>query len=338
MSFGAPMFLWLLPVIGGIIIFDATLRSHRQRKLNRFIPPALQARMGLIPQKNLRLLQHILLYSAWLLIGFSLSRPQWGFTWRDAQREGLDLMVMVDTSNSMRADDFKPTRLQRAKWGIEELVSELTGDRIGLIAFAGEGVLQCPFTLDYGAFLMNTQDLFPGIVPTGGTDLEAAFNTALKSFDAESEADKVILLITDGESHQGNLDDTIQKLQQQNIRVFAVGVGTPEGSLIPMDPSANAFLKNRSQEVVKSALNEEILKKLAASTDGLYVKANPRDFGVTELITEGLKPLKRSQLDSERVKEMEDRFQIFLGAGLLCLLLEVLAPLPAYGLRKRRKA
>ena len=338
MSFGNPALLWVLPLlilIGGI---DFALRRQRTKKLNLFIPEVLRERMGAPNQKNLRSLRSALFYLGIFLIGFSLSRPQWGFSWREAQREGLDLMVMIDTSNSMRADDFKPTRLQRAQWGIEDLMEELQGDRIGLIAFAGEGVLQCPLTLDYGAFMMNIQDLFPGIVPTGGTNLEAALNKALDSFEADSEADKVILLITDGESHQGNLKPVLQKLKEQNIRVFSVGVGTPEGSLIPMDPSATNFLKNRQQEVVKSNLNEKVLQLLAYETDGLYVKANPRDFGVAELITEGLKPLKRAQLESERVKEMEERFQLFLALGLSCLLLEALTPLPAEWLKRRKQA
>ncbi len=338
MSFGNPALLWVLPLlilIGGI---DFALRRQRTKKLNLFIPEVLRERMGAPNQKNLRSLRSALFYLGIFLIGFSLSRPQWGFSWREAQREGLDLMVMIDTSNSMRADDFKPTRLQRAQWGIEDLMEELQGDRIGLIAFAGEGVLQCPLTLDYGAFMMNIQDLFPGIVPTGGTNLEAALSKALDSFEADSEADKVILLITDGESHQGNLKPVLQKLKEQNIRVFSVGVGTPEGSLIPMDPSATNFLKNRQQEVVKSNLNEKVLQLLAYETDGLYVKANPRDFGVAELITEGLKPLKRAQLESERVKEMEERFQLFLALGLSCLLLEALTPLPAEWLKRRKQA
>jgi len=338
MSFGAPHLLWLLLAVIVLGVFDLALRLKRKRRLDQFIPPALREQMGERRSPGVRRLRTMLLYLGLGLIAFSLSRPQWGFRWRDAKREGLDVMVLVDTSNSMRADDFKPTRLQRAIWGIEDLVEELQGDRIGLIAFAGEGVLLCPLTLDYGAFLMNVQDLFPGIVPLGGTNLQAALTKGIESFDKESEADRVMLLITDGESHQGNLTPVIKKLNDQNIRVFAVGVGTPEGSLIPLDENANAFLKNRKQEVVKSRLNEEALKELAAGTDGLYVRANPRNFGVSEIIQEGLKPLKRAQLESERVKDMEERFQIFLVAGLFCLLLEALAPLPGYFAGRRKKA
>ncbi|MGA0369470.1 MAG: VWA domain-containing protein, partial [Kiritimatiellia bacterium] len=314
------------------------LRRKRNQRLNQFLPAALRRRMGDLRSPGVRRLRSILFYSGLILICFSLTRPQWGYQWRQAQREGLDLLVLMDTSNSMRADDFKPTRLQRAAWGVEELVSELKGDRIGLIAFAGEGVLQCPLTLDYGAFLMNVHDLFPGIVPRGGTNLQAALEKALDSFEEENEADRVILLITDGESHQGDLDPVIRRLNDAKVRVFAVGVGTPEGSLIPLDENADVFLKNRNQEVVKSSLNEAPLQELASGTDGLYVRANPRNFGVTEIIQEGLKPLKRAQLESEQVREMEERFQIFLAAGLLCLILEALSPVPGHLTEKRRQA
>lgn len=337
MSFGYPYGLWSLLLILVIGILDLSLRIRRRKKLDRLIPLSLREKMGQSTSPGVNKLRVLFFYSGLLLIGFSLSRPQWGFSWREARREGLDLMVAVDTSNSMLADDFKPTRLQRAQWGIEELVGELKGDRAGLIAFAGEGVLQCPLTLDYGAFLMNVQDLFPGIVPTGGTNIEAALQKALDSFDEASEADRVILLITDGESHQGDPDSIIKKLREAKVRVFAVGMGTPEGSLIPLDERASGFLKNRDQEVVKSTLDEATLKRIASQTNGLYVRANPRDFGAGELITEGLKPLKRAQLESERVKEMQERYQLFLGAGLLLLFLEAMAPIPARWAQRRAK-
>jgi Ca-activated chloride channel family protein len=229
----------------------------------------------------------------------------------------------------MRSDDFKPSRLQRAKWGVEELSGALAGDRIGLVAFAGEAVVQCPLTRDYGAFMMNVGDLVPGTIPRGGTNLARALQTSAEAFEEESEADKVILLITDGEQHSGDLDPVIADLKKQGIRVFTVGVGTPEGSLIPLDESGSSFLKNRQQEVVKSRLDEATLRRLSTETDGLYVRSDPRDFGVRAIVEEGLAPLARAQLESRRVKEMEERYQIFLGLGVLCFLLESFTRLPA---------
>jgi len=337
MTFGAPELLTLLPLAALLLVVDSILRARRRKRLNAMLPPATRARMRRGATPRVDAARTLLVRLALLLIAFALARPQWGYTWRDARREGLDVIVAVDTSNSMRADDFQPSRLQRAKWGVEELVKELKGDRIGLVAFAGEGVFQCPLTLDYGAFLMHLQDLFPGIVPRGGTDLESALTTALEAFEGESESDRVVLLITDGESHEGDLDGVLKRLRDRDVRVFAVGVGTAEGSLIPMDAQGGSFLKNRGEEVVKSTLDEKTLRRVAAETDGLYVRATPRDFGVSEIIKNGLEPLQRAELESARVKEMEERFQLFLGAGLLLLLLEGFARIPGW-FRKRRRA
>jgi len=338
MSFGAPYFLYALPLVFFLQLLAAGLLVRRKQKLERMFPKSLQKRVRQQPVPELSSLRVLLNTVGLALVAFALSRPQWGYTWRDASRKGLDLIIAIDTSNSMRADDFTPTRLQRAKWGVEDLVQELKGDRVGLIAFAGEGVMQCPMTLDYGAFLMHLQDLFPGIVPRGGTNMEAALQTALDNLDEKTEADQVILLITDGETHVGDLGPVTEALQQRDIRVFAIGVGTPEGSLIPLNDAGNDFLKNRMDEVVKSALDEGTLKSLTSATGGLYVRATPRDFGVEAVVREGLAPLKRSQLENQRIQEMEERYQIFLGAGLLLLFLEHFARLPALLWNRRKPA
>jgi Ca-activated chloride channel family protein len=330
------MLLWLLPLVLLAGIAALAMQTLRRRRLNHMFPADIRPGMRAGTAPDLRALREVLVISGLLLTAFALARPQWGYTWRDASREGLQLMVVMDTSNSMRADDFRPSRLRRAQWGVEEMVGALQGDKIGLVAFAGDGTLLCPLTLDYGTFLMYLQDLFPGIAPMGGTNLEAALTTAADGFDDVMDADKVILLITDGENHEGDLDAITERLMKENIHVFAVGVGTPEGSLIPLNETGNEFLTNRREEVVKSTLDEAPLKRLAAATDGLYVRATPRDFGTGAIIEEGLAPLKRAQLEDQRVQEMEERYQIFLGAGLLMLFLERFARIPAVLWRRRR--
>ena len=329
MIFGAPLYGLLIPILLLLMGVDAALRHKRRTALNAWISKDLQTRTRSSRAPEVSTLRTFLWVTGLLLTAFALTRPQWGYTWREASREGLDLVVAIDTSNSMRSDDFSPSRLQRAKWGVEELTSALAGDRIGLVAFAGEAVVQCPLTRDYGAFLMNVEDLYPGIVPRGGTNLARALETSLEAFEETSEADKVILLITDGEQHSGDLDAVLSRMNDQGIRIFAVGVGTPEGSLIPLDDSGGAFLKNRQQEVVKSRLDESTLRRLTTETEGLYVRSDPRDFGVRAIVEEGLKPLQRAQLESQRVKEMEERYQIFLGLGVMCFLLEAFTRLPA---------
>lgn len=337
MSFGHPALLWALPATLLIWGLAFALDAARRRRLDRMFPSRIRGEMRAGRAPDARAARQLLALLGLLLIAFSLARPQWGYSWRDAKREGLQLLVVMDTSNSMRANDFRPTRLQRAQWGVEEMVRILTGDQIGLVAFAGEGRLLCPLTLDTGTFLMYLQDLFPGIVPRGGTNLQAALETATENFDPAPDADRVILLITDGESHEGDLEPVLDTLREQDIRVFAVGVGTPEGSLIPLsEDGGEGYLSNRRDEVVKSTLDEATLKRLASATDGLYVRATPRNFGAEVVVNEGLAPLKRAQLEERRVKEMEERYQIFLAAGLLLLVLERLARLPALLWNRRR--
>jgi Ca-activated chloride channel family protein len=332
MTFATPLFLYALPSVFLLLLVAALLRHSRAQRLDKLISASARARIQLARVPSLPRLRQLLAGVGLLLIAFALARPQWGFSWRDARREGLDLIIAIDTSNSMRADDFKPSRLQRAKWGVEELVGSLTGDRVGLVAFAGEAQLLCPLTLDHAAFMMHLQDIFPGIVPRGGTDLSAALRKAVDSFGEQREADRVILLITDGESHSGDLEPVLKEIVAADIRVFAIGVGTPDGSLIPTEDGA--FLRNRGQEVVKSSLDETVLRRIASRTGGLYVRADPRDFGATQILEKGLAPLKRAQLESTRVQQREERFQIFLGLGLFFLFLEAFARVP--GLLTRR--
>lgn len=331
MSWGTPVFFGLLPVIALVMMTVLILRHYRNKRLNAFLP-------GRTPGKNLRresaelpLLRNILGILGLLLCGIALARPQWGYTWRDIERRGLEIVFLLDTSNSMRANDIAPTRLQRAKWGVEEFVRALDGDRIGLVGFAGDAQALCPLTLDYGAFMMHLDDVFPGIIPRGGTNMEIALRRAMEAFGPdEGEADRVILLISDGENHEGDLEPVLRELQRRNIRVFAIGIGDPEGSLIPLPmEDGGPYLRNRQGEVVMSRLDEGTLLRITRQTSGLYVRATQQAFGIEHIIEQGLAPLKRAQLDTSRVRVMNEHFQLFLGVGILFLFLEGFARAPS---------
>ncbi len=256
----------------------------------------------------------------------ALARPQWGEKWIEVQHMGLDILVVLDTSNSMRAEDIRPNRLDRAKLGIRDLVSQLRGDRIGLIPFAGDSYLYCPLTSDYAAFLMMLDDVHPGIIPRGGTAIEQALRRAVRSFDDDMLADRVILLITDGEDHEGNALNVVPEMQSRNIRLFAVGVGTPEGSLIPMvDERGNiTYLRDRQGNIVQTRLEEDLLERLATRTGGMYVRATPGDFGLDYIYEYGIAPLQRDMLDTEHLQVYEERYGWFLAVALLLLLVESL--------------
>lgn len=268
-----------------------------------------------------------------MLVG--LARPQWGFRWEEVRRRGLDLMVVLDTSRSMLAEDIKPNRLQQAKWGISDLVKKLRGDRVGIVSFAGSSFLQCPLTSDYAAFLMTLDDVYVGMIPRGGTAIAQAVRTAAESFEASTEADRVILLITDGEDHEGDIDKTIEMLKEKGIRLFAVGLGSTEGELIPVpgEDGRTGFLKDGAGNVVKSSLHEDTLERLVLATGGMYIRAAPGDIGVERLIGQGLSKLTRQDSESKMIKAYEERFYWPLGVALALLALEAAVP----ERRKRRR-
>ena len=251
----------------------------------------------------------------------ALARPQWGFQWEEVRQRGLSIIVALDTSRSMLAQDVKPNRLQQAKWGVRDLVKELRGDRIGLVAFAGDAFLQCPATIDYAAFIMMLDDVYAGIVPLGGTDIFQALETSIEGLEKseDGQADKVIILISDGEDHTGDPLSLLPRLKEQEIRVFAIGVGTKQGELIQ---TSEGFVKDTAGHVVKSSLDEELLEKLAFETGGFYVRSAPGDFGLERIYQEGIAELQREERESRMSKTWIERFQWSLAAALLLLLLE----------------
>ena len=274
---------------------------------------------GLSP-KRLRY-RNLIRILAMALAIMALARPQWGFQWEEVKQRGLSIIVALDTSKSMLAQDIKPNRLQQAKWGVRDLVKELRGDRIGLVAFAGDAFLQCPATIDYAAFLMMLDDVYAGIVPVGGTDLFQALEDSIESFEKsdETQADKVIILISDGEGHTGDPLTLLPKLKEEGIRVFSIGVGTVEGDMIE---TSDGLVKDSSGNVIKSRLNERMLERLAFETDGFYVRSAPGDFGLERVYQQGIAELQREEREARMSKTWTERFQWFLAAALLLLLIE----------------
>lgn len=319
MKFGAPEFIkWLLLIIPltGLIIF-----MHRQRamRLARLISSNVWGTVIPGRRKKHGHRRTVLRILALLCIGLALTRPQWGSRWEEVKQRGLDIIVVLDTSKSMLAEDIKPNRLKQAQWAVRNFVKQLKGDRIGLIAFSGSSFLQCPVTVDYAAFTMMLDDLYAGIIPRGGTAIEQALKTAADSFDAKSEADRVVILITDGDDHEGDPARMAEQFRKENIKLFCIGVGTLSGELIP---SNEGYMKDSQGRVVKSSLNEGLLEKLARETGGFYVRSAPGDFGLDRIYKLGISDLQRDEQESRLAKVYEERFVWFAAAALLFLLAE----------------
>ncbi len=314
------MLLWLLALIPLLAVTGLLIR-RRGVLLSRIAEQGLWSTMlaGYSPKRQR--MKNLLRLLALVLAIVALARPQWGFKWEKVQQRGLSILVALDTSKSMLAQDIKPNRLQQAKWGIRDLLKELRGDRIGLVAFSGDAFLQCPATVDYAAFTMMLDDVYAGIVPVGGTDLYEALDTTIESFEKseESQADKVIILISDGEGHTGDPLSLVPRLKKEGIRVFTIGVGTKEGELIQ---TSDGFVKDKNGNAVKSALNEDTLERIAMETGGFYVRSAPGDFGLERIYEQGLAQLQREKREERMSKTWTERFQWFLAASILFLIVE----------------
>lgn len=321
---GAKHLLLLLWAIVPIAWFIFRALKYRKKRLSLlFAPEVIPTLAPLLNSKRAKT-RNIFWLLAITLCLLALARPQWGFHWEEVKRRGLDIMVVLDTSRSMLAEDILPNRLQQAKWGIRDLVNKLHSDRIGLVTFSGSSFLQCPLTVDYAAFLMTLDDVYVGIIPRGGTAIEQALKKAMESFEGKAAADKVIVLITDGEDHEGKPKELISELKKKQIRVYAIGVGTKEGELIPLpgNQGQTDFLKDREGKVVKSSLNEDELTQIALSTEGMYVRSAAGDFGFEKIYDQGINQLQRADLETRMVKTYEDRFIWPLLLALVLLIIE----------------
>ncbi|MCM8782558.1 MAG: VWA domain-containing protein, partial [Candidatus Omnitrophica bacterium] len=235
-------------------------------------------------------LKQLLIIVVFLLVILSFMRPQWGFKWQEIKRKGLDILVAVDVSKSMLAEDIKPNRLERTKLALRDFVKHLKGDRIGLIAFSGSAFVQCPLTVDYSGFILSVDALDINTIPKGGTSISSAIRQAIESYEGGLKKYKVLIIITDGEDHEGDPLKAAEVAQKEGIKIFCIGIGTNEGELIPVtDENGNkAFLKDRNGAVVKSRLDEALLQKIALATGGSYVRASAKEFGLDLIYKEKL--------------------------------------------------
>ncbi len=269
-------------------------------------------------------IKRIIIISVLLLSVVALMRPQWGFQWREVKRRGLDIMVAIDTSKSMLAADVKPDRLERSKLAVKDLVKKLRGDRIGLIAFSGTAFIQCPLTVDYEGFLLALDDLSVDTIPQGGTSISSAIKEAIKGYEGEEKKYKVLVIITDGEDHEGSPAAAAEEAKKENIRIFCIGIGTKEGELIQVagEGGGKTFLKDRDGNIVKSRLNEKVLQEIALTTGGTYVRSSGAEFGLDLIYEEKLSQMEKRDIKTQMGKYYYDRFQIPLVFALLLLMAE----------------
>ncbi|OHB47036.1 MAG: hypothetical protein A2099_07690 [Planctomycetes bacterium GWF2_39_10] len=324
MNYGNPNYLYLLPAIPLLIIGYILVFRKKMKDLNKFASVELLQKAGLSINKKRQWLKAILIIVGVLFLIFTLIEPKWGYHWEEVEKKGIDIVIAVDTSRSMLADDVKPNRLEVAKREIEDLLNVLEGDRVGLVVFAGSAFIYCPLTSDYGAFRLFLNDLNTNIIPLGGTAIAEAIRKGISTFEANSKNHKAIILITDGENHEDDPLKAASMAKEQAIVVYTVGVGKKDGSYIKVkDESGNeVLLKDRQGQVIKSRLDEIALNKIALETGGLYTPAYGTKWGLEKIYKNSIAKIEESTYKTQRVKRYVNRFQIPLFIAVVLVALE----------------
>ena len=334
MRFGAPHMFWLLWLVPLLAAFFLYAFRKKRKTLARFAQVEMIRRMtGGISRGRQYLKAFLILLVACFAV-LALARPQFGTKMELMRRKGLDVVMAVDVSLSMYAEDIKPNRMARSKQEIGKFVDRLGGDRVALVAFAGEPFLQCPLTSDYGAFKIFLDVLGPDLIPTPGTDIAGAIEASLRAFDPKDRKYRVLVLLTDGEDHSGRAEKIAEEAAKEGVAIYTVGIGLPSGVPIPLkDEQGNvAYKKDRNGNVVTTKLDEVLLQKIALATNGKYYHAEPGRFELGDVLRE-IQKMEKRELDSERMDQYEERFQIPLGIALVLLAAEMLIS----DRRKRRK-
>ena len=323
MHFGQPAYFYLLILIPPLILFLAGAAKRKRALAEQFVTAAMLPRLVREQCWQGRKTRTMLTLLGLLFMVLAMAQPKWGFEWEDLKQEGVDIIVAVDVSQSMLAADIKPSRLERARHEVSDLLNLLDGDRIGLVAFAGTSFLQCPLTLDYQAAGIFLDALEPDLIPIQGTSISHALRTAIEAFSRVEKKSKAIILITDGEDHGGNLEEVSRLALEEGVKIFVIGIGQETGAPIPSAEPGRGFKKDSSGELVLSKFNEPLLQKIAVQSGGTYVRSVIGDMDLQKIYLEDIKQtVATKELRTSRRKRWQERFQWMLALALLCLTAE----------------
>lgn len=340
MRFAAPEFLWLLLLLPLSGLAGWAAHARRVRALCHFAGgESFAPRFTGEICRNRRAVKLILIYTALTTLPLALARPQWGSTLEEITRKGGDVVIVLDASLSMAAEDLAPNRLEQAKHSIDSLLDRLEGDRVALVTFAGQASLNCPLTVDHGAVRLFLESVDATAVPVAGTALSEALGLALRALRPElagvaTDRGRSVVVYSDGEDHEGDLDEMLAEYERSGVSVHSVGCGTTRGAPIPLRDAAGmiaGYKKDRDDKVVTTRLNEAILERIALESNGRYFRATAGEMEV-EQIGAALAGLEAGEIGSALRRRYEDRFQIPLLVGWAALVFEALL-----GDRRRRR-
>lgn len=326
MHFAQPEYLfwlWALVPLAGFLWWAA---RRTEILLTRFLSRPLVPEIGEHRDEKKARWKNYALTGVFLFSVAALARPQWGFQIQEIKRQGVDIILVVDTSRSMLTEDVKPNRLERTKLAIRDFLKKLKGDRVGLVAFAGDAFLVCPLTVDYEGFLLSLEDLSVETIPRGGTNIAAAVKEALREYDSTAARHKAVVILTDGENLEDDPMPMVQKAKEKGVRIFCVGIGTREGELVRAQNHLGVyeFLKDDKGNFVKSRLNEKLLQEIASTTGGVYARASGAEFGLELIYDRELSRLEKRDIESKTEKRYFERFQVPLAVAMIFLVMESL--------------
>lgn len=318
--FANPDILWLLVLVPAMVIALVLVARARRKALDRFAAgEALRELMPDVSQGRVRL-KSALFITAVALVVLAAARPQFGSKLREQKSEGIEMMLVVDVSNSMLAEDFSPSRLDRTRYAIDKLFASLHQDRVGMVVFAGEAKVQLPITTDYRMARSFARKLSPSLVSVQGTDLGQALSLATLSFSNAKDKSRAIILITDGEAHDADAVEAARRAAEQGIRIFCIGIGTPEGAPIKI---GGEFIRDEKGDMVVSRLNEKMLQEIVDIADGGYVRATNQAFGLDEIVDK-INEMERSEQTTLQFAEYNEQFAGLLWAAFVLLVIDVL--------------
>lgn len=321
MKFANTYIIHLLYLTPLLIIFFVFAFKRQKALLAKFCSNSICLKIIEGYSAPRKVIRYILLTLIFIVLIFTLARPQWGYTWQDINRKGVDIYIALDVSDSMLAKDVNPNRLERAKREIKDFIDILQGDRIGLIVFSGSSFIQCPLTLDYSAIQMFIDNISTDSVPIKGTSIGSAIQTSLDAFNRSAESEsKAIILISDGEDHMGNIKKIAAKAKSEDVIIYTIGLGTLAGGKIPIE---NNLKKDMYGNAITSKANFDQLKDIAQITGGKFEYSVTGNMDIEEIYLKGIKKtLKAKDLKSSREKNWIDRFQWPLSLAFLLILVE----------------
>lgn len=320
MIFGQSTNLWFLLIVIGLVVLEFILWSKKKKFMAELFPGELNEFMLKNWNKRNHWIKNALFVMAILFLIIALARPQWGQKTQIASRMGIDIMIAIDVSKSMLTQDLKPNRLENAKNYLNMILEELAGNRIGLVAFAGQGFVSCPLTTDVEAVKIFLRSIDTSLIPDPGTNIESAIDACIKAFGRSTDS-KVIILLTDGEELSGSALKAADQAQAKGIKIFAVGIGSLEGAPIPTEDGG--FKKDEKENIIMSRVNPDLLNALTEKTGGGTFLISQDSTGFQKLFA-AIALLPKQKISQSMAWQYQERFQIFIFLSFLCLVAEMM--------------